>query len=185
MRGDVRDRPRRRDGAHAGALALAVAILVLTGCGDGGNDTAGSPPTKSTTAAQGTTSGPTKTTTSGRNGGSAPASLGSKAAVRTAVAAVLTSTDPVDACDKYVTDHYLNVAYGGRQGCVQAQAPGSAARSLRSFRIVQFGTQGTVAVAEAVPNGGPYDGSKVVISLLFGSDHYRVDRLHANVPVGP
>jgi hypothetical protein len=36
-----------------------------------------------------------------------------------------------------------------------------------------------------VPNGGPYDGSKVVISLLFGSDHYRVDRLHSNVPVGP
>ena len=187
MGGDVRDRPRRRDGAHAGALALAVAIAagVLWGCGDGADDTAGSPPTKSTTAAQGTTSGPTKTTTSGRNGGSAPASLGSKPAVRTAVAAVLTSTDPVDACDKYVTDHYLNVAYGGRQGCVQAQAPGSAARSLRSFRIVQFGTQGTIAVAAAVPNGGPYDGSKVVISLLFGSDHYRVDRLHSNVPVGP
>jgi hypothetical protein len=186
VRGHVRDRPRRRQGAHAGALALAVGMVVaaLTGCGGDGNDTAGSPPTKSTTAAQGTTSGP-KTTTSGRNGGSAPASLGSKSAVGTAVVAVLTSTDPVDACDKYVTDHYLNVAYGGRQGCVQAQAPGSAARSLRSFRIVQFGTQGTIAVAEAVPNGGPYDGSKVVISLLFGSDHYRVDRLHANVPVGP
>ena len=105
--------------------------------------------------------------------------------MRTAVQAVLTSADPVAACGKYVTDRYLNVAYGGKQGCVQAQAPGSAARSLRSFRIVQFGTQGTIAVAEAMPNGGPYDGSKVVISLRFGSDHYRVDRLHSNVPVGP
>ena len=183
---DVRDRPRGRDGARAGALALAVAIaaVALSGCGGGGDETAGSPATKNTTAARKTTSGPTKTTTSG-NGGSAPASLGSKAAVRTAVGAVLTSSNPVDACDKYVTDHYLKVAYGDRQGCVQAQAPGSAARSLRSFRIVRFGTQGTIAVAAVVPNGGPYDGSNVVISLLFGSDHYRVDRLHSNVPVGP
>jgi hypothetical protein len=134
------------------------------------------------TSAQGSTS---TSTTTGKSGGSTPESLGSKEAVRTAVEAVLTSAEPADACGKYVTDHYLNVAYGGKQGCVQAQAPGSAARSLRSFRIVQFGTQGTIAVAEAVPNGGPYDGSKVVISLLFGSDHYRVDRLHSNVPVGP
>jgi hypothetical protein len=180
VRGDVRDRPRRRDGAHAGALALAVAIAagVLWGCGDGGDDTASSPPT----SAQGATS---TSTTTGKSSGSVPESLGSKKAVRTAVQAVLTSADPADACGKYVSDHYLNVAYGGKEGCVQAQAPGSAAQSLRSFRIVQFGTQGTIAVAEVVPNGGPYDGSKVVISLLFGSDHYRVDRLHSNVPVGP
>jgi hypothetical protein len=123
--------------------------------------------------------------TTGKSGASSPESLGSKEVVRTAVEAVLTSADPADACGKYVTDHYLNVAYGGKQGCVQAQAPGSAARSLRSFRIVQFAPQGTIAVAEAVPSGGPYDGSKVVISLLFRSDHYRVDRLRSNVPVGP
>ena len=180
MRGDVRDRPRRRDGAHAGALALTVAIAagVLWGCGGGGDDTASSSPT----SAQESTS---TSTTTGKSGGSAPESLGSKEAVRTAVEAVLTSADPADACGKYVSDHYLNVAYGGKQGCVQAQAPGSAARSLRSFRVVQFGTQGTIAVAEAVPNGGPYDGSKVAISLLFGSDHYRVDRLRSKVPVGP
>jgi hypothetical protein len=77
------------------------------------------------------------------------------------------------------------VAYGGRQGCVQAQRPGSAARSLKSFKVVQFGTQGTVAVAAAVPDGGPYNGSKVSITLVFHSDHYRVDRLRAHVPVGP
>ena len=83
------------------------------------------------------------------------------------------------------TEHYLKVAYGGRQGCVQAQAPGSAAKSLRSLRIVNEGTQATLVIATAVPTGGPYDGSKVVASLLFDYDHYRVDRLHANVPVGP
>ena len=105
--------------------------------------------------------------------------------MRTAVEAVLVSSDPADACGKYVTGHYLNVAYGGKQGCVQAQAPGSAAKSLRSFGIVNEGTQGTIATAAAVPNGGPYDGSKVVIGLLFDRDHYRVEALRSNVPVGP
>jgi hypothetical protein len=105
--------------------------------------------------------------------------------MRTAIEAVLASSDPTDACGKYVTDRYLSVAYGGRQGCVQAQAPGSSAKSLRSLRIVNEGTQGTIATATAVPNGGPYDGSKVVIGLVFDRDHYRVETLRANIPVGP
>jgi hypothetical protein len=105
--------------------------------------------------------------------------------MRTAIEAVLASSDPTDACGKYVTDRYLSVAYGGRQGCVQAQAPGSSAKSLRSLRIVNEGTQGTIATATAVPNGGPYDGSKVVIGLVFDRDHYRVEALRANIPVGP
>jgi hypothetical protein len=98
---------------------------------------------------------------------------------------VLTSSDPHDACRRYVTERYLRVAYGGRQGCIQAQAAGGAADALRSFRIVQFGTQGTIAVAAAMPSGGPYDRIRVGIRLLFDSGHYRVDALHANVPVGP
>ena len=105
--------------------------------------------------------------------------------MRTAVEAVLTSSDPAEVCRRYVTEHYLKVAYGDKQGCVQAQAPGSAAKSLRSLRIVQLGTQGTIATATAVPNGGLYDGSKVAITLLFDSHHYRVNAVHSNVPVGP
>ena len=156
-----------------------MVVIALVGCGGGdGDDTASS--RTATTSAQAATS--TRTTTCDDDG-SVPETLGSKEAVRTAVQAVLTSADPADACGKYASDHYLNVAYGGKQGCVQAQAPGSAAQSLRSFRIVRF--EGDIAVAEAVPSGGPYDGSKVVIGLLFGPDHYRVDRLHSNVPVGP
>jgi hypothetical protein len=159
-------------------LALAIVVAALAGCG-GGGDTGSS--STASTSAQASTSA---TTTTRSSGGSVPKSLGSKEAVRTAVEAVLTSSDPAEACGTYVTEHYLKVAYGGKQGCVQAQAPGSAANSLRSFRIVQFGTQGTIADATAVPNGGPYDGSKVAITLLF-SDHYRVNALHSNVPVGP
>jgi hypothetical protein len=81
---------------------------------------------------------------------------------------VLASSDPARSCGEYVTERYLKVAYGGRGGCVQAQTPGSAA-----------------ATVEVVPNGGPYDASKVRATLRFDSNHYRVDRLHADVPVGP
>jgi hypothetical protein len=163
-----------------------MVIGVLSGCGGDGNEAASSSPTsaKSPTA----TSARTTTTTgpsTGKARGSTPESLGSEEAVRTAAEAVLTSSDPADACGKYVTDHYLRVAYGGKSGCVQAQAPGRAAGSLRSFKIVNEGTQGTIMIATAVPNGGPYDGSKLVIRLLFGADHYRVDRLRSNIPVGP
>ena len=45
---------------------------------------------------------------------------------------------------------YLTVAYGGKQGCVQAQRPGSAARSLKSFGIVQEAGQGALVRAKAV-----------------------------------
>ncbi len=68
---------------------------------------------------------------------------------------------------------------------MQAQRPGSAARSLASFRIGQEGGQGTVVEASAIPRGGPYGGSRVTIGLVFSGDHYRVDRLNSDVPVGP
>ncbi|HEY7150725.1 MAG TPA: hypothetical protein VH391_03500 [Solirubrobacterales bacterium] len=129
---------------------------------------------------------PTATTTTTRTTAEGlPQALGSDRAVRTAVEAVLTSSDPADACGKYVTEHYLSAAYGGKQGCVQAQQPGSAARSLRSFQVINSGGQGTIVDATAVPEGGPYNGSKVGLALIFDSDHYRVDALHSNVPVGP
>jgi hypothetical protein len=182
VRGDVRDRPRRRDGAHAGALALAVAIVViaLAGCGGGDEDDTSSSRTASTSAqAPASTS-----TTAGGDDGSVPETPGSKQAVRTAVEVVLTSGDPADACGRYVTDHYLRVAYGGRQGCIQAQGPGSAARSLRTFRAHSGEVAGT-ASAEAVPVGGPYDGAKLRVSLVQGGPGYQVDALHSNVPVGP
>ncbi len=114
-----------------------------------------------------------------------PSALGSARAVRTAVEAVLTSGDPAEACGRYVTEGYLKRAYGGKHGCVEAQQPGSAAASLRSFRIEQEGGQGGVVGASAVPRGGPYDGTKLRIGLVFSADHYRVDILRSNVPVGP
>jgi hypothetical protein len=98
---------------------------------------------------------------------------------------VLASSDPAKSCGKYVTERYLKVAYGGRQGCVQGQQPGSAAESLSSFGEVAFDLGGSVATVDVEPSGGPYDGSKVGATVRFHSNHYRVDRLHADIPVGP
>jgi hypothetical protein len=150
----------------------------LAGCGRGSDATS---TTASTTTDSLTSTGAASTTTADVP----PAALGSESAVRTAVEAVLTSSDPADACGKYVTQRYLSAAYGGKQGCVKAQAPGGAAASLRSLRITQEATQGTLVAAVAVPSGGPYDGNRVDIRLVFDADHYRVDHLHADVPVGP
>jgi hypothetical protein len=102
--------------------------------------------------------------------------------VRTAAEAVLTSSDPADACGKYVTDHYLSVAYGGRRGCIDAHAPGSVADRLdfKDHRI-----EGNQATAVVAPSGGPYDGERVTISLVRHGPRWAVDVLDANVPVGP
>ena len=182
MRGDVRDRPPRRDGAHAGALALAVAIVVaaFAGCGGSGDDgSAGA----TSTSPQSPTSA--STTTAGGNGATLRIDReGPKKQIRKAVEAVLTSGDAADACGRYVTEHYLKAAYGDRQGCIQAQGRGSAARSLRSFRA-RFGGVARSASAVAVPVGGPYDGAKLRVSLIQGGPGYQVDALDSNVPVGP
>jgi hypothetical protein len=181
---DVRNRPLRRDGAHTGAIALAAAIVVafpLTGCGDDGEgESAGA----TTTSPQASTS--TSPTTTGGNGGDAIVieRAGLEKQVRRAVEAVLTSGDPADACGRYVTRRYLKAAYGGRQGCVQAQGPGSAASSLRSFSA-QLGQAAGTARAVAVPVGGPYDGVKVEVSLIQGGPGYEVDALRSDIPVGP
>ena len=164
------------------ALALAIVIGALSGCGGDDNETAGSPPTKSTTTAQETTSGPTNTTTSGGDDARQGRLLTAKRRVRLAVEGVLASTEPADACGRFVTEHYLRVAYGDRQGCVQAQMPGSAVRKLHAKDVSINRDRATVVV---VPSGGPYDGERVTVSLVRDGRRWAVDELDANVPVGP
>jgi hypothetical protein len=102
--------------------------------------------------------------------------------VRAALEAALASSDPGQACGTYVTQRYLDAAYGGRQGCLRAQAPGSAARSLVSLRAR---IRDNTAVATVVPDGGPYDGTEVEASLVLDDGTWKVDSLRADVPVGP
>ena len=64
----------------------------------------------------------------------------------------------------------------------QAQGPGSAARSLGSYSADIHGE--TAAMAVAKPNGGPYDGARITVTLV-GGPNFQVDGLRSNVPVGP
>ena len=158
-------------------LAVAMVVVALAGCGGDDDDTAGPNTTATSTRAPTTTSA-----THGSPDAPAAESPATGEAVRTAAEAVLTSSDPGKACGKYVTEHYLSVAYGGRQGCVNAQVPGSAADQLE-FKSVRV--DGDRARAVVVPSGGPYDGERVTVSVVRDGPRWAVDALDANIPVGP
>jgi hypothetical protein len=95
---------------------------------------------------------------------------------------VLTVAQPFVCGSSFVTQRYVEAAYGGKEGCVKAQTPGSAADNLdfKSLRI-----DGATATAVVVPSGGPYDGERITVSLVRDFPHWAVDELHSNVPVGP
>jgi hypothetical protein len=161
-----------------------MVVATLAACGGDGDDTAPSPPTKSTIATQGTTvSPPSSSSGDGQRDSGGGGQQGSRAeSPRTTVAAVLTSRDPAEACGPLVTQRYLQAAYGGRQGCVNAQAPGSAAAKL-DFKELRI--DGDRATAVVVPSGGPYDGERLTVSLVDQGRRWSVDELEAEVPVGP
>jgi hypothetical protein len=158
-------------------LVVAIVAAAFAGCGGDGDDTAGPDTTPTPTRASTTTS-----TANSSNGASAPASPAPDAAVRAGAGAVLTSSDPAEACGKYVTDHYLAVAYGGRRGCIDAQDPGSVADEL-DFKNLHI--EGDRATAVVVPSGGLYDGERVTVSLVRHGPYWAVDELKAKIPVGP
>jgi hypothetical protein len=85
-------------------------------------------------------------------------------------------------CGRYVTQRYLRVAYGDHEGCVQGQHPGSHATSVE---VTHADSGSTSAKLTLVPTGGPYDGEKLEVVLVEQHGTWRVDALHANVPVGP
>jgi hypothetical protein len=155
----------------------------MAGCGGGGGGFTSTVATPDTTSTQGAEAS-SSTTTSSAGGGDtgSPAGLTQSQGIRAAVEATLASRDPEQACGTYATQHYLRTAYGGRGGCLQAQRPGSAATSLKSLQVQ---TSDGTARASTTLNGGPYDGQRVRISLVKENGAWKVDSLHANVPVGP
>lgn len=162
-------------------LAVAMVVTALAGCGGEGDDTAGSSPTKSTTAAQGTTSAPPSTTSKGGDGSSEGGGQERNLLKdpRTAVDAVLTSSDAARRCLRFVTKRFLSRAYSGPHACLEAP-PLADQLDFKDLRI-----EGNRATAVVVPSGGPYDGERVTASLVRHGRRWAVDALDANVPVGP
>jgi len=181
----VPDKHRRLVGYGAGSAALAVAVITaaLAGCGGDGSTstTAGAGPTSKT--AQTSTPESTKTSTEGGGTGGITREKPRRIPYNAVAGTVLTSTKPALVCRRLVTQHYLRTAYGDRQGCVQAQVPGSAAKGVRSRHGGSTGPGS--ATLTMVPSGGPYDGERVKVSLVLENGAWKVDALHANIPVGP
>ena len=182
----ARPRDRRAPAARAAAAlgaAYAVAAIALAGCGGGGGGTEGTgatsaagPPT--TTASESTT---TSSTAEIKNEKGPP---GHGHDEFSAVNAILASSDSDKACsDEFVTQHYLDAAYGGKQGCVKAQRPGTAARSL-AVSASQPASHGHAELT-VKPQGGIYDGQKLKVSLVKQNGTWKVDGLKSNAPVGP
>ena len=85
-------------------------------------------------------------------------------------------------CSKYVTDAFVNSAYGNEQACEAAVASGGTADSLKTGKISVSGDKATITV---VPHGGPSSGEKVTAKLVLDGDTWKIDSLNSNVPVGP
>lgn len=159
-----------------GQVMVGVAVLsalVLAGCG--GDE-------EQPTGEAGTTS--VETTTNTATTAPEPEGGRDEAAERdAAVAAVITGEPDAEfACGEAVTDHYVRRTYGDRDGCVAAQAPEALARS---FSGLGFSIGGDRAIVTTTPRGGVYDGVELEITLVDDGERWRVDRLDADIPVGP
>jgi hypothetical protein len=188
---DVSQRLGHRRGRHGGAAALATATLAaaaIAGCGGGGSSSTTTPTTtsaggsSSTTPAKGTTTGTVSASPFGGDGGGAAKGH----SVSDVLDAVLTSGEPDKACGTdYVTEDYLSKAYGGEQGCVQAQTAGSATKSVDIEGLVGGSGQAGTATVKVVPKGGVYDGEKITVSLVKDGQDWKIDSVKSNAPVGP
>ena len=181
----------RRGRLHAVVVvalaSAAIAAVALAGCGGGG----GTSTTTTTGASAGgqATSTTAQGTTTGAGSGSGKPYGGGAAkghSVADVLDAVLASGDPSKACSvDYVTEGYLSDAYGGKQGCVQAQTPKSAATSVNILGVVAGSSQAGTATVRVAADGGLYDGEKLTVSLVKDGDDWKIDSLKSNAPVGP
>ena len=176
-------------GKRAAVLAVAtMAFGYLAGCG-GSDDTSTSTSTSSvlttptTTAATttSTTTGSESTTTSGGDTTAAGPGAGAGAPIVAAAGVLTTHATPEQACGSYVTENFLETAYGGKENCLEARKKQPLAKRIA---VDQSAPQTTTHLV-VVPDGGPYDGAKVEVEIVQDGSSYRVDGLNAHVPAGP
>ena len=162
------------------AIALAIAGGAAA-CGDeaGSTSTVASSSSTQPTTITPTTATTTTSTTTATTPEPEPAGASDPVA---AARAVLTSEGtPEQACEQFVTERFLETAYGGRENCIASRAEGALAEGLSLGPAVEENATPLVVI----PQGGPYDGVKVEIDLVRGPDGFRVDGLEADVPPGP
>ncbi len=161
-------------------LAIA-AVAVATGCGD--SDEPEQPTvsvTVSTTSAETTTTPPDTTITDDEaaTGGDADGALGPILAV----AGVLTKHATTDeACRSFVTENFVETAYGGEENCIEARE----SQPLASEVTLDDKAENTATHMTVIPTGGPYDGAKVEVDVVEVDGRYKVDALTADIPAGP
>jgi hypothetical protein len=111
-----------------------------------------------------------------------PTQVSAEKTIGIVIDAVLTSGEPLLACDLYVTPRYLRTAYGGRDGCTRAQGEKATADSVA---VKSVNVKGEDADAVAVPSGGASDGERLEITLVRQGGAWRIDRVRSDAPVGP
>ena len=196
----MRGRSSRDRGGRARALAAitALCVLLLAACGSddgddgdaggggglygsgqaaGAEDSTAAEPVEEPSGAGAEGGGED----GGGSGGEA-VELPPREAVRVSLTAVLAGGDPEAACGSFVTETYLDAAYGGRGGCVGAQAPAAVAKSLE---VRSIAVDGNRARAIVVPKGGVLGGQKLTVGLVREGGVWKVESLQADVPVGP
>jgi hypothetical protein len=164
---------------------MLVLALAVSGCDGVGGETTTATGSAATASIPATTNASTQslTTTTAPTAAQPEEGSGSPG-VKDAVSAVLTvHGDPAQACGTFVTETFIETAYGGRRNCLAAQRPSALAES---FEVVSLSPRAGAVHLVVVPDGGAYDGSRVEVDVVVG-DHggYLVDSLQAHVPAGP
>ena len=172
------------------SVALVVATLAigyLAGCGGSDDESTSTttsvitaPSTASTTTTAASTGTDSTTTSGGDTTGAGPGE-GAGAPIVAAAAVLTTHATPEQACGSYVTENFLQTAYGGKENCLEARKNQPLAKRIA---VDQSSPQTTTHLV-VIPDGGPYDGAKVEVDIVQDGSSYRVDGLTAHVPAGP
>jgi hypothetical protein len=159
----------------------------LVGCGGSDDESTSTvsvitaPTTTAATTTSTTTGTASTTTTSGGDTTAAGPGAGAGAPIVAAAGVLTTHATPEQACGSYVTENFLETAYGGKENCLEARKNQPLAKRIA---VDQSAPQTTTHLV-VVPDGGPYDGAKVEVEIVQDGSSYRVDGLTAHVPAGP
>ena len=160
-------------------LAALVALALLAGCGD--EDASG--PTQTDDPAAGTAPEPATTGESAADS-EAISPAEDRANLEAAIEALLVDRENEFVCAEVLSPKLLRIAYGDLDGCLKGRDPRTLADSLPSTRKLRL--DGDEASAEAIANGGLYDGATLQIDAVReGDDGWRIDQFIADLPVGP